>query len=411
MPIVDAATDPADRLAAPGTLYRDVVRLPYSKRLLAGTLIGRLPNGMAPLAILMTSAPGYGTASGAALAALYLLASAAGGPLISRRVDRYGQTLAFSVSAVVSSAGLVLMAAGPRQLSCSVVSVVIAGATKPPLEAGLRTLWGTGPGSLMPTRDHQRTALALDAASQEAIYVIGPLLVAGIGMGASGSAALLATALLGAIGTALVVTTPPSRSWAAVPCRVDWLGPLRSSRLRSLYLAMVGIGVPIGALTPRAVDAAAQFGEPGLSGALPAVLSIGAVVGGLVYGSRTWPGTPVRQLIVLSSAFALGWLPMTLADSPTTALAAMAAPGLVMAPMLSAAFVVTGVLAPRGTITEAHALLAAALDVGCAAGAGSMELISTAALLPAGAAGGSLILIAARRHLIEPHRRLPVPVP
>ncbi|WP_436318570.1 hypothetical protein [Streptomyces nodosus] len=66
--------------------------MPHASRLLAGTLIGRLPTGMAPLAIVLISAPdsGYGLAGG--LAALYLLANALGGPLLGRMVDRCGQT-------------------------------------------------------------------------------------------------------------------------------------------------------------------------------------------------------------------------------------------------------------------------------------------------------------------------------
>ncbi|MFD4412485.1 MFS transporter [Streptomyces sp. NPDC058475] len=386
--------------------------MPYATRLLLGTLIGRLPNGMVPLALVVTGADGFG----AALAALYLLASAVGGPLIGRQVDRYGQLHTFFAGAVVSGAALVVVAAGPRQPWCVVVAVVIAGAAKPPLESGLRALFGAGPGSVMPGPLHQRTALALDAASQELIYLVGPLLVAGVVIVASAAAALLVTALLGLVGTALVVTTPPSRSWAAAPRRADWRGPLGSSRLRALYLAMVGVGFPIGALTPLAVDTADRFGSPGLSGALPAVLSVGAVVGGLAYGSRTWSGsTAVRHLIVLAAVFAVGWVPMSWAGSPTAALLAAAVPGLVMAPLFGVAFVVTGALAPRGTVTEAHALLVAALDVGCAAGAASVGLVPTMALLPAGAAVGALVLAAARRRLTvtDRHPLLPAsdPIP
>ncbi|MER7688661.1 MFS transporter [Streptomyces sp. NPDC097610] len=390
--------EPADR-AVHRTGYRDVLRVPYAQRLLVGTLIGRLPNGMAPLAILLASAHRHG----AALAALYLLASAAGGPLIGRLVDRTGQTAAFSASAIVSGAALAVVAAGPRQPWCAVAAVMIAGGAKAPLEGGLRSLIGTGPESVMPTRAHQRTALALDAASQELIYVLGPVMVAGIVMTASASGALLATAALGIAGTTLVVTTPPSRCWtAAAGRRADWLGPFRSQRLRALYLGMVGVGIPIGALTPLALDAADRFGQPGLSGVLPAALSVGAVMGGLVYGAHTWPGTPVQHLLVLTSAFAVGWLPMVVAASSTTAVVAAAVPGLVMAPLLGVAFVVTGSLAPRGTVTEAHALLVAALDVGCAAGAACAGLFPAMALLPGGAAVAALLLVAARHRLTAP---------
>ncbi|MET8411279.1 MFS transporter [Streptomyces sp. NPDC005195] len=377
--------------------YRDVLREPEAKQLLAGTLVGRLPNGMAPLAIVLAGTHAASAASGAALAALYLLASAAGGPLIGRQADRHGQTAVFAVSSLVSCAALVAVAARSSQLWQVGAAVAIAGGTKPPLEAGLRSLWGMGPGSVMPTRDHQRTALALDASSQEMIYIAGPVIVAGIALAASPSAALLVTAVLAITGTASVVTTHASRSWTPVDKRRgDWLEPLRSPHLRTLYAAMVCIGVPIGAITPLAITAATKYHTPWLAGGLPAVLSAGAVLGGLVYGAWSWPGTAPSQLIVLSALFSAGWLVVIVAGGPTTVFTATAGTGLFMAPLLAAAFAMTGTLAPRGTATEAQALLVAALDVGCALGTAAVGVLH-AFFLPATTAVGVLILLTAQR--------------
>ncbi|MFJ9379290.1 MFS transporter [Streptomyces sp. NPDC101455] len=400
---------PAERPINPAHVgYREVLRVPHAGRLLAGTLIGRLPNGMAPLTIVI-SAHGLGAAVSAGLAALYLAASAIGGPLIGRLVDRYGQTWPFSAAAVLSGLALVVVAAGSGHLLWTFAGVVVAGAAKAPLEAGLRVLFGTGP--FMPSWVHQRTALALEAAAAELIYIVGPLLVAGIVMVSSAFVALLATAVLGVVGTALVVTTPPSRSWTGGRGRTgDWRGPLRSAQLRGLYLAMVGVGVPIGALTPLAVSAADTYGTPWLSGALPAVLSTGAVGGGLLYGARLWPGTAVQHLTVLSGAFAAGWLLITLVVGPLTALAGTLVPGLVMAPLLGAAFAVTGALAPAATVTQAQALLVSALDVGCAAGAAAAGVAPSWGLLPVGAASALLVLVATRRRLTMPAPRTPLTV-
>lgn len=407
MTILGSTAKPPSRPVPVG--YRDVLGVPYAARLLAGTLIGRLPSGMTPLAIVLVASDRSGVVVSAALAAVYLLASAAGGPLIGRLVDRFGQPRPFATAAMVSASALVVVAEGPRQLPWVAAGVAVAGASKPTLESGLRALFGTAHG--MPTRDHQRTALALDAASQELIYILGPLLVAGISMTLSPSAALLATAALGVAGTALVVTAAPSRSWTSDRRRTDWLGPLRSPQLRTLYLAMVGAGIPMGALTPLAVDRADAFGAPWLSGALPAVLSAGAVVGGLAYGARSWPSTASVHVSVLAGAFTAGWLPIIWAATPGTALAATILPGLAMAPLLASAFLVTGRLAPSGTTTEAHALLVAALDVGCAAGAAVAGLAPTLALLPAGAASAALILLTARRPAVTGQPPAPVPHP
>ncbi|MFE9437014.1 MFS transporter [Streptomyces sp. NPDC006640] len=396
MTLLESTTPPARVPAGPQATYGDVLRVPYAARLLAGTIIGRLPCGTAPLAILL-STRSLGLAVSAALAALYLLSSAVGGPLIGRLVDRYGQTAPFSAAAVLSGAALLALVPGSHHLAYATAAVAVAGAAKPPLEAGLRAILGSD--HVMPSPQHRRTALSLDAASQELIYVLGPLLVATIALTSSSSWALLATALLGSAGTALVVTARPSRTWTAEHRTPDWLGPLRSSRLAVLYAAMVGVGVPMGAITPLAAQSGDALGAPWLAGALPAALSLGALIGGLLYGARLWAGAAAQHLLVLTVAFAVSWLPMTLAITPGTVLAAAAVPGLLMAPLLSAGFTVVAELAPRGTATEAQALLVAALDVGCAAGAAGAGLMPGVALLAAGAGFGALVLVAARRRL------------
>ncbi|GAB2883518.1 hypothetical protein GCM10027074_60210 [Streptomyces deserti] len=311
----------------PAVRYRDVLRVPHAAQLLIGSLIGRLPTGMAPLAILLSAdhGAGYGASAGL-LAAVYLVANAIGGPLSARLIDQYGQMQALTVGAALSSTAFVTLAAGPEKVSWAVVAVAVAGATRPPLDATLRTLWGAR--GMMPTPAHQRVALALDSGTEELIYIVGPLLVATIVSTTSASWALLATAAVGALGTALFVSTPISRAHAvdSSPARPDWIGPIRSPSLRVLYLAMVCVGVTIGALTPLAVEAADHFDAPELSGGLPAALSCGAVLGGLAYGARTWRGSTTGHLIVLSAGFAAGWIPVITAGSPTTALYAAAVP-------------------------------------------------------------------------------------
>ncbi|MER6441067.1 hypothetical protein ABT275_32470 [Streptomyces sp. NPDC001185] len=250
----------------------------------------------------------------------------------------------------------------------------------------------------MPSRALQRTALALDAASQELIYTAGPVVVAVIVLAASPSAALLVTAVLGMAGTALVVTTRASRSWTPVDdCPGDWLGPLRSPHLRTLYAAMACIGVPIGAITPLAINAGTRYDASWLVGGLPTVLSSGAVLGGLAYGARPWPGTTPQHLIALAALFSAGWLAVSVSGGPAAVFGATAGTGLFMAPLLAAAFAVTGTLAPRGTATEAQALLVAALDVGCALGTAAAGLLHPL-FLPTATAAGALILLIPRRN-------------
>ncbi|MDX3020139.1 MFS transporter [Streptomyces acidiscabies] len=369
-----------------------MLRVPHAARLLIGTLIGRLPSGMAPLAIVLAGTQTAGLRAGGALAALYLLANAAGGPLLGRLIDRQGQTRVLTASAAAAAAGLLLLTVGGSSWWVALAAVTLAGLAKPPLDASLRALWGP----LMPDREHERVAVVLEAALQELIYVTGPLLVAGLAYVLSAGWALVTTAALGLTGTLLVVTAPPSRSWTAAPRRADWLGPLRSHPLRVLYLAMVFVGIPMGALTPLAVTFADRLHHAGLSGALPAAVSAGALAGGLLYGTRSLSCSASVHLVVLCAGFATGWIPLLAATNAPFAVVACLIPGLFMAPMLSAAYLLTTRLAPAGTVTEASALLVAALDIGCAVGSAASAIPFAQALLPAGGAAALVVLCAPR---------------
>src|SRR5882757_11203574 len=128
-------------MAASG--YGELLRTPYAARLLGGTLLGRLPNGMAALAIVLFAreqGASYGLAG--VLSALYGLAVAVGQPLLGRAVDRRGQPGVMAGAALLAAAGFALLAVtGPEPLPVAVVAVVVAGVATPPLEGGLRALW------------------------------------------------------------------------------------------------------------------------------------------------------------------------------------------------------------------------------------------------------------------------------
>ncbi|NEA29588.1 MFS transporter, partial [Actinomadura bangladeshensis] len=72
--------------------YVVFLRRPHAARLLGGTLLGRLPNGMGMLAVVLHVRAGDGGYPLAGtLAAILGLATAAGQPVLGRVMDRYGQ--------------------------------------------------------------------------------------------------------------------------------------------------------------------------------------------------------------------------------------------------------------------------------------------------------------------------------
>ncbi|MET9818207.1 MULTISPECIES: MFS transporter [unclassified Streptomyces] len=391
---------------APRITYGAVLGSPYVARLLGGTLTGRLPNGMAPVAILLwATTSGSSIAFGGLLSALYGLSSSVVQPVKGRLMDRHGQTAVHLPAAVLNSALLVtLPLTGPYGgPGLATALVVAAGLTTPSLEAGLRALW---PSVLLDAR-LRHAALALDTGTQGLLYIVGPLLVAALASAYNPSVALTVTAVLGLAGTTVVVLAPPSRRWRSTPS-VGTLhgdvGQLTSPGLLLLFVSLTGIGFAIGAMNVWSIAIAEHHEQDMLSGIIPAAFSTGSFLGGLVYGRRTWSRTTADRLIIASAAFLAGWLPLATQPAPFAATAAVAVPGALLTVVVACAYVTTDALAPAGRTSEAYAWLILSIGVGQSAGtalAGRLaeQTLASAALPAAGAAFALAVLLAARRQL------------
>ncbi|MFE6031790.1 MFS transporter [Streptomyces niveus] len=136
-----------------------------------------------------------------------------------------------------------------------------------------------------------------------------------------------------------------------------------------LFVALVGVGVAIGGMNVWSVGMAERHDTGLLAGGLPAAFSTGSFLGGLLYGHRTWPGTPTRQLLTGAGGFALGWLPLLTLPTPAPATAAVVVPGAFLTLIVARAFTITDTLAPPTRTTEAYAWLILSIGVGQATGA------------------------------------------
>ncbi|MFD3411503.1 MFS transporter [Streptomyces cyaneofuscatus] len=375
--------------------YLDILRARHAARLLTGTLVGRLPNGTAHIAIvLFTRAEGGSYTLAGALAAAYGLATAVGQPLLGRAVDLYGQPRVQLPAAVLSALGMALLAvAGLGSLPLAYAAVVVAGVATPPLEGGLRALWP----SVLKRQDQVHRAYALDAVAQEIMFTVGPLLVTLLVSLWSPAAALLVINAIGVLGALSVVLSEPSRTWRSAPREAHWLGALRSPGLLALLGTFFFVGLALGSITVAGVAYADDHGRESVYGWLMAALGLGALIGGLGYGARQWAGAPERRLRVIVGLLALGYLPLTLTPSVPvmTALAALA--GVFLAPAIACSFIVVDRHAPRGTVTEAFSWLVTTFGVGAAAGTAAagpaVELGSTAWSFGVAGVGGVLALV------------------
>ncbi|WP_329180525.1 MFS transporter [Streptomyces sp. NBC_01477] len=377
------------------TGYADLLRTPHAARLLGGTLLGRLPNAMAALAIVLflrSQGAGYGLAG--ALSAVYGCSVAVGQPLLGRAVDRRGQPRVMAGAALLSAAGFALLAAtGPGPLPLATAAVVLAGMATPPLEGGLRALWP----DVLGAEDRVQRAYALDAAAQEVLFTLGPLLVTLIVATASQAAAVVVTGLLGVAGTLVVVTAAPSRRWRAEERAAHWLGALRSVGLAVLLGAFFFLGIALGAISLAAVAYGDAHGGGPVAAYVLAANGVGALAGGLAYGARSWPGAPERRLRALSVALAVCYPPLMLVPGVPWMLPLAALSGLFLAPALACGFLVVDRHAPAGTVTEAFSWVVTSVGVGAALGTAAAGVAAQhgGAAAGFGVAGGGAVVATA----------------
>ena len=222
----------------------------------------RLPYAMAPLAtlVLIDDATGSFTFAGLAGAA-QSVAMAMSGPVIGVLADRFGYRIVGVASAVANMVALLGLLVFARERGAVLVLAVLAGLTQPQVGPLVRVFWARRvDGELLPT------ALAYEAAADEASFVAGPALVGLVG---SGVAMVLTVALLGAATVPFALRQDGSRVTRERAGRLP-VGPLAG-----MFLAMAAIGAIFG-IVQTGVAAYAPHG----AGLIYAEFGVGSAVAG-----------------------------------------------------------------------------------------------------------------------------------
>ncbi len=348
--------------------YRTVLTAPGCARVFATALIGRLPQGMSSLAIilLVRSATGSYAAAGIAVGA-FAFATAAGAPIQGRLVDRFGRRRVLMPSAILSAAALtgLVVAANARAAAPVLVTLAaLAGGLVPPIAPAVRALLR----NLLPDPEVRETAYALESVIQELIWITGPLVVAVLIAFTSPSLAVLASASVCVIGTLLFVSSPAVRGAGSRRLRQPRPSVFAIPELRILLGPVALTGFGLGAIEVGLPSLALHAGSRPDSGLLLALWSVGSMTGGLWYGSRRWRvplGIRYRWLLF---AGVLCTAPLIAARTIPEGMVLSLLAGLTTAPVFSCQYALIGRAVTPGVETEAFTWVAAALIGGLAAG-------------------------------------------
>jgi predicted MFS family arabinose efflux permease len=348
--------------------YRTVLGLPGALRPVVLSALGSLPIGMFTLAILLLARDATGSfAAAGRVVGMFGLANALGAVAQGRLMDRLGQPRVLRVAAALHVPAMVgLVVAADEGASGWVLGLCAAagGLSLPQLPSAMRSLWG----ALVRTDEQRETAYALVSIVFEVAVVTGPALVALIvAIASPGAAVVVAAAVGGASGLAFTFTRG-SQAWRGEPHDVSWLGPLQTSGMRTVFVVVGAFGTAVGVVQVLVPAFADEHGSVEAGGVLLSALSAGSLIGGLIYGARSWPGRPVDRLaplmLAIGGAFALLALP---AGEPALA-AVLLLGGMLFAPATVVASTLLDNVAPAGTVTEAFAVLVMGIVAGTAVG-------------------------------------------
>ncbi|MGI5126858.1 MFS transporter [Pseudonocardia sp. CA-107938] len=279
--------------------YRTVVRTPGMGGWTLGVLCQRLPIAMAPLALVYVGHVAGSYAVGALLAAVFAAAEAVAAGPMGRRFDR--RPARSEIRLVLCVQAVLLLALAGSTLAATPVWLLVllsaaAGAVASGAHGGLRAVLVR---TVEPAAHH--AALSLESTLTTLLWAVGPAIVGLVTLvaGAGWAVALIAAiAAAGVLAAGLLLDAAPVHRDPTVTVRIwgrTWPALLQEGAV------MVCVGAAYTGL-PSLLEAVGS--DATTAGPVLAVFAVAGLVGGLAYGSRTWPGSYRTQSTVLVLAVA-----------------------------------------------------------------------------------------------------------
>jgi MFS family permease len=424
------ATEPNGSMAR----YAAILRSPGFSAVLGTSVLGRLHESMISFGVIMLVTHQGSYAEAGVVMAAYGAGGIVAGPVASRLADRHGHVRVLLVTAVAFAGAVLVMAFSGGGLRTLAILGVVAGLCTPPLTPAVRSVL---PRLVAP--DRRLTAFALESTLQEVIFVAGPVLAGAVALAGGPRTALVVAAAATLLGTGgYCVALRTAGLAGAVGGRVDrgrrGSGGVTRRLARGSGGAtgrLAGVGAPadplltpvvvrtllggvgfLALLSMAAVALIAQVsGETarGSAGLYLGLTSAGSMVGGLVFGARVRPDSPLRSryvvlggsLVVLAGVSALG---DRAGVGPALALALALAAfgyGATISPVGAVLFGRLSEEAGEARATEAFGWMGAAMGVGGvvgdAVGGWSVTVAPPWAVMLAAAAVAGLTALAVPR--------------
>ncbi len=353
------------------TTYRDAFSTPGAKLFSATATFARLPLSMTGLGIVLlvvSRTDSYARAG--TVAAVYVLVASIAGPVQGRLADRVGQGRVLWVAGALHAAGiaLTLVVVGDPAPAAH-LAVAVAGLGAPQAGNMVRARWA----HVLEDRERLSTAFAIEAVLDEAVFVLGPVLVTFLTLQVSDISGLLVAggvSTLASWGLALQKRSePPVADRSAPPA-----APIDVSVLAPLAATAVGLGVLFGSTEVIVVAFTEEAGRDGLAGVVLGVWAAGSLLAGLVVGALP-ASDPVRRLRRAVLGLTVLFAPLGLIDSVGLLIVGMLGAGLMIAPSLVALTRLVELGVPPRRLTESLAWTTTGMSAGVAIGAAAAGVV------------------------------------
>src|SRR3712207_513389 len=180
--------------------YRRVLARPGAMKFSITGLVARLPIAMTGLGIVLLVEGGTGSyATAGGVAAAFTVANAVVAILQGRLIDTLGQSVVLTTASTVYGASMGLLAWAVQAdwpIVTAYAAAAVGGALMPAIGSCVRARWSyvlDAPGEV-------QTAYALESVIDEAIFIVGPILVTFLATAVHPTFGLSAAALLGLVG-------------------------------------------------------------------------------------------------------------------------------------------------------------------------------------------------------------------
>ncbi|MBD7957906.1 MFS transporter [Microbacterium sp. Sa4CUA7] len=326
-----------------------------------------------PLALLIALADQYGFLLAAIIDGVYTILLAVAAPLRGRIVDTVGARRALVPMTVLSTLGLFAIVASiqfaaPWPLTLSLV--VVSSLSAPPINAAIRVEWTR---IVEGDPEKLKAVHSADSIIEEASFIAGPLL-AGLALTVLGgiwayTAAAMLTALVGALYLVHFfrridgskVNDLEGYDFDVRGSRI--LGALASRKLLAILAPLIGMGFVFGGIDVYAPAYATALGEVGLAGIVLAMISVGGVIGGMLYATVNWSATLWTKYALLTLAFLAPVTFVAFADNLIVLCALLALGGLAVTPLYINAYLLVDRDVEHQYRHEANLWLGASTDL------------------------------------------------